>query len=31
MGYASAICMVLVVVMYFCNKLISRILGKYMD
>ncbi len=31
MGYASAICMVLFVVMYFCNKLISSILGKYMD
>ena len=31
MGYASAICMVLFIAMYFCNKLISGLLGKYMD
>lgn len=31
MGYASAICMVLFVVMYLCNRLISKVLGKYMD
>ncbi|MCQ2435054.1 MAG: sugar ABC transporter permease [Oscillospiraceae bacterium] len=31
MGYASAICTVLFVVMYFCHKLISKLLGKYMD
>ncbi len=31
MGYASAICMVLFVVMYLCNKLINNLLGKYMD
>ena len=31
MGYASAICMVLFIAMYFCNKLISKLLGKYMD
>ena len=31
MGYASAICMVLFVVMYLLNKLISRVLSKYMD
>lgn len=31
MGYASAICMVLFVVMYLCNKLIGKVLSKYMD
>ena len=31
MGYASAICMVLFVAMFVCNKLISKVLGKYMD
>jgi multiple sugar transport system permease protein len=31
MGYASAICMVLFVAMYAANKLISKILSKYMD
>ena len=31
MGYASAICMILFVVMFACNKLISKILGKYME
>lgn len=31
MGYASAICMILFVVMYLLNKLVSKILGKYMD
>lgn len=31
MGYASAICMVLFVVMFACNKLINKVLGKYMD
>ncbi len=31
MGYASAICMVLFVAMYLCNKLISKVLSKYMD
>lgn len=31
MGYASAICMILFVVMYALNKLISRLLSKYMD
>lgn len=31
MGYASAICMVLFVAMYICNKLISRVLSKYMN
>ncbi len=31
MGYASAICMVLFVVMYALNKLISKVLSKYMD
>ena len=30
-GYASAICMILFVVMYILNKLIGRILSKYMD
>jgi multiple sugar transport system permease protein len=31
MGYASAICFVLFVAMLLCNKLISKILGKYMN
>ena len=31
MGYASAICMVLFVAMYVCNRLISKVLSKYMD
>ena len=31
MGYASAICMLLFVVMYLLNKLISKVLSKYMD
>lgn len=31
MGYASAICMVLFVAMFACNKLINKVLGKYMD
>lgn len=31
MGYASAICMVLFVAMYVCNKLINKWLGKYTD
>ncbi len=31
MGYASAICMVLFVCMFAANKLISKMLGKYMD
>ncbi|MDE6775927.1 MAG: sugar ABC transporter permease [Ruminococcus sp.] len=31
MGYASAICMILFVVMFLCNKLISRLLKKYTD
>ncbi len=31
MGYASAICMVLFVAMYAANKLISKLLSKYMD
>lgn len=31
MGYASAICMVLFIVMYLLNKLISRLLQKYTD
>ena len=31
MGYASAICMVLFVVMLVCNKLISKLLSKFMD
>ncbi len=31
MGYASAICMILFVAMYLANKLINRVLGKYMD
>lgn len=31
MGYASAICMVLFIAMFFCNKLISKALSRYMD
>ncbi len=31
MGYASAICMVLFVAMYVANKLISKLLSRYMD
>ena len=31
MGYASAICMILFIAMYLVNKLISNLLGKYMD
>lgn len=31
MGYASAICMILFIAMYIANKLISGLLGKYMD
>ena len=31
MGYASAICMILFVVMFLLNKLISKVLGKYTD
>lgn len=31
MGYASAICMILFVAMYVANKLISKLLSKYMD
>ena len=31
MGYASAICMILFVAMFLLNKLISKVLGKYMD
>lgn len=31
MGYASAICMMLFVMMYIVNKLISRLLGRYVD
>ena len=31
MGYASAICMVLFIFMFLANKLISRLLSKYMD
>ena len=31
MGYASAICMVLFVAMYGANKLIGKVLSKYMD
>ncbi len=31
MGYASAICMVLFVAMFFANKLISKLLSKYLD
>ena len=31
MGYASAICMILFIAMYLANKLINRLLGRYMD
>ena len=31
MGYASAICLILFIAMYIANRIISRILGKYMD
>ena len=31
MGYASAICMILFVAMFLLNKLISKVLGKYID
>lgn len=31
MGYASAICLLLFVVMFLCKKLIDSLLGKYMD
>jgi len=31
MGYSAAICMVLFVVMYLLNRLISKVLSKYMD
>lgn len=31
MGYASAICMILFIVMYILNKLIGKVLSKYMD
>lgn len=31
MGYASAICMILFAVMFLCNKLIGKVLNKYMD
>ncbi len=31
MGYASAICMILFIAMYLLNKLVGKILGKYMD
>ncbi|MBP7186403.1 MAG: sugar ABC transporter permease [Ruminococcus sp.] len=31
MGYAAAICMILFIAMFICNKLISRALGKYLD
>ena len=31
MGYASAICMLLFLAMLVCNKLISKLLAKYMD
>lgn len=31
MGYASAICMILFVVMFICSRFISRVLSKYMD
>ena len=31
MGYAAAICMVLFIVMFAMNRLISRILSRYMD
>ena len=31
MGYASAICMILFIAMFLCNKFISQALGKYLD
>ncbi len=31
MGYASAICLILFIAMYIANRIISRILGKYID
>ena len=31
MGYAAAICMILFIAMYLCNRLISKVLGKYTD
>lgn len=31
MGYASAICMILFVLMFLCSKLINRVLSKYID
>lgn len=31
MGYSSAICFVLFLVMLLCNKLITKVLGKYMN
>lgn len=31
MGYASAICMILFIVMYFLNRIVGRLLRKYMD
>jgi multiple sugar transport system permease protein len=31
MGYASAICMILFLAMFGANRLINRLLGKYMD
>ena len=31
MGYASAICMILFLAMFICNKIINKVLGKYMD
>lgn len=31
MGYSAAICMVLFVAMYLLNRLIAKVLGKYMD
>lgn len=31
MGYASAICLILFVVMYFLNRLVGRLLGRYMN
>ena len=31
MGYASAICMLLFIAMLLCNKLISKLLSRFMD
>ena len=31
MGYAAAICTILFAAMYLCNRLICRVLKKYMD